>query len=107
MNRLSDRRHRMDSPILIRSLSDGKLGDVLDWFLRLDKELREVKAETDKEAKLVLEGMVLPPFSPFQPMLNLFFFLSFFSVTKESWHYQVYAKKLFRRARRFVRNSLP
>lgn len=57
--RASDGTLRGGSPVLIRSLSDGKLGDVLDGFLRLDLELKDAKAEADKEAKWMLEGKTL------------------------------------------------
>ena len=58
MMRSSSGNLRDHSPVLQRSLSDGKLGEVLDGFFRLDRELREVKADTDKEAKSMLEGSV-------------------------------------------------
>jgi len=48
---------------IVRSLSDGKLNEVLDGFMKLDRELREVKAATDEDGKSVIEGLGDPLFT--------------------------------------------
>jgi len=71
MKRSSSGNLRESSQPLQRSLSDGKLNDFLDNFLKLDRELIDVMKECNEEVSLILNGNFHFFFFFFFPLVSL------------------------------------